>query len=157
MGGRTNEDVLQVFNADLVLAGLVPNSHAGLIILGNLPAVSDGGGFTIDAGTDDVGSPFISAYAALSFTMPARSYPLDHVALRLGQYNTITDDVAEVSVYGDDGNDRPGSLISLLSNPVSNSDDIAQFNFEPQISLTLSASTKYWLVTYQRASIGIHR
>jgi hypothetical protein len=122
-------------------------ANASLIILGNLPQTDDNSGAVVDAGTDNVGSNFIQVREAISFTMPAQSYPLEHVVLRLLGYNTATGDVAEVGFYEDNGSDFPGTLLgSLLVSPPSASDDPAGFNFVPSTPLTLAASTKYWLM-----------
>jgi len=123
--------------AVIVLVIIAQSSHAGLIILGNLPATNDGSFQTVEK---DV------VRDAVSFTMPPQSYPVQHVALRLGQYNTAAGDVAAVGFYLDNGSDAPGALFgSLLVSPPSSSEDIGQFNFTPSSPLTLSASAKYWL------------
>ncbi len=137
--------VLTLTVALLALAAFADPARASLIILGNLPPINDAGGATVDAGTDP-STGGIHIRQAISFTMPAQSYPVVQVNLHLGQYNTAAGDVAAVGFYLDTGNDLPGSLVgSLLKNPASNSDDISAFIFIPQAPLTLAASTKYWL------------
>jgi hypothetical protein len=121
------------------------SAHGSLIILGNLPAVNDASGATIDAGVGP-GTGGSQVRQAVSFTMPPRSYPVVQVNLHLGQYNTAAGDVAAVGFYLDNGNDLPGTLVGHLLNPSSNSDDIQPFIFAPAMPVTLAASTKYWLV-----------
>jgi hypothetical protein len=122
-------------------------SQASLIILGNLPPTDDASFNLVDAGIDNVATNFLHIREAVSFTMPAQSYPIDHVALRLDGYNTIAGDVAAVGFYLDDGADMPGALVgSLLNHPSSSNDDVGQFDFTPVGTLTLSASTRYWLL-----------
>jgi hypothetical protein len=123
------------------------SSQANVIILGNLPALNDASGGLVDAGTDDIGSIFRNIRQAVSFTMPAVDAAVQNVALRLDRYNTDAGDVAVVGFFEDNGSDEPGSLHgSLMVSPPSSNDDIGQFNFIPSAPLTLSASTKYWLV-----------
>jgi hypothetical protein len=132
----------------LALFTLSPGySPAGLIILGNLPAENDAAAASVDAGAANGGLNSQSITQAFSFTMPAQDYPLERVAIRFRDYNTSAGDVAEVGLYLDNGNDLPGAIAGgLLVNPPSNSNDAGQFDFLPSAPLTLSASTKYWLL-----------
>jgi hypothetical protein len=135
-----------VTSAILLIVAAHP-ADAGLIILGNLPQTDDNSFATIDAGTDNIGSNFMKVQQAISFIMPSESYPLDHVDLRLRGYNTTAGDVAAVAFYQDNGSDLPGALFGgLFLSPLSTSDDPSTFTFLPMASLTLAASTKYWLM-----------
>ncbi|RIK72778.1 MAG: hypothetical protein DCC67_18745 [Planctomycetota bacterium] len=132
----------------LLLLSLSPNiSPAGLIILGNLPATNDASGTSVDAGIANDGLNPQTNRPAISFTMPTRAYPLQHVALRFRGYNTAAGDAAEVGLYLDNGNDLPGTLGgSLLISPSSGSNAAGQFNFVPSTPISLAASTKYWVM-----------
>jgi hypothetical protein len=143
----------------LTLFTLSPGySQAGLIILGNLPAVNDGFGAAVDAGTDNVGTEFIRLRKAISFTMAPQDYPVAHVTLRLGGYDTSKGDVAAIGFYLDNGNNFPGALVGdLLNNPPSSAPDDDQFTFTPSMPLALTASTKYWLMVDATAGEYIWR
>ncbi len=135
-----------------VLAAEHP-SQASLIILGNLPPINEGGFASVDDGSEGA-----AVQQAISFTMPAQSYPVVQVLLRLGQYNTADGDIAAVGFYLDNGNDLPGALVgNLLVSPPSQSEDIASFLFKPSAPMMLAASTKYWLVVDAAAGLYVWR
>jgi hypothetical protein len=103
--------------AALLLAS--QSAQGALIILGNLSQTNDGLGATVDAGTDDVGSNFTHVRHAVSFTMPAQSYAVQQVSLRLSDYSTSAGDVAAVGFYEDNGADAPGLLVgNILNSPL---------------------------------------
>lgn len=131
----------------VLLVGAAGSSRAGLIILGNLPAANDHFGATVDAGAANGGINAMTIRQAVSFTMPAHSYPVERVALRLFQYNTASGDIASAGLYQDNGSDLPGAPVGgLFINPSSASNEIGQFTFLPSSPITLAASTKYWLM-----------
>jgi hypothetical protein len=136
-----------IFAIIFVVTLATTESQASLIILGNLPGANDNFGSVVDSGTANGGINPEKIDKAVSFTMPSQSFPIDHVAVRLREYNTAAGDVAAVGFYLDNGADAPGVLVgNLLASPPSNSVGLDQFDFVPTTPLTLSASTKYWLV-----------
>ena len=121
----------------LALALILTASAAqAAIIIGNLPT---------NAMTSSTISP--TSQKAAVFTMGSQAYTVDSVILTLSGYKTATD-VAQVGFFLEGANNlTPGAQVgSFLTAPSSSSDAQANFTFLPSGSLTLQASTEYWLV-----------
>ncbi len=136
-----NTSILSHSFGRAVLILLTSNSLSAAILLGNYPPAND------DITDTLTPAPFTINQIAADLTLPSGSdYTIDSVTLRFGNYRTDAGDVASVGFYTDNGN-QPGTLVaSLLSAPSSTSDTIGNFLFTPSGTITLSASTKYWLL-----------
>lgn len=131
---------LASFLATLTFAML--QSDAQVVILGNYPYSNDTGGTLIGPNT----------WKAVEFQMPAQSYDVGTVTLRLSSFDS-TVDTPIVGIYNADGaGGFPGTQVGLdLTNPTGNTSP-GDYNFLPSGTLTLSANQQYWLVVKGDAS-----
>jgi len=99
---------------------------------------------------------------ALAFTMPATllpggttSYDLNSVQMRFSGSASSTD--MTVSLYSNDGSNTPGTLLGTLtpSSSFTLTGSVATYTFNAT-SLTLSASTTYWVAMTASVASGIY-
>jgi hypothetical protein len=118
----------------------ISSSASAVTLFGNYPPTNDNSSNTVD----------LSAKKAVGFTLPTGSnYTLDSITLRLGDYQSATDNPL-LQIYADaakNSTDPNGAIIQSVAftKPTSNSDSINNFTFTPTSTFTFSADTRYWL------------
>jgi hypothetical protein len=121
----------------LVWAVVTPNAQA-IELISNLP----GNDASQSADLDELRNK------GMGFTMPGTQYTLDNVSLRL---ETFGANVAPIVEIWDDVAGNPGAPLVTLVNPVFAASGIANYDFTPPGTFTLSANTTYWIVAYGQA------
>jgi hypothetical protein len=124
---------------------LIPTHASAAVIISNLSATPSAAG-----GSDIV----FNAGKGVSFTMGSSAYFMDRVTLNLKPTAGATDVDPQVSLWTNDGSNTPGTLIADLTRVTALPalDTAAFIDFEPMSSLTLDASTRYWIVVLQPAN-----
>jgi hypothetical protein len=119
----------------LVMVGGTAGRAASVLVIGDLPAANDGKFSAVAS----LGGTYSKA---VGFTMPAESFDLASVTLRLreqpGSYNTLS-----VQLYGGNTNPSGQALVDFDTPTIPT--QAGDVTFTPKTSFTLKGDTTYWL------------
>jgi hypothetical protein len=126
------------------LAALVAPTSGQVVLLSNLP--SNDGSFTVISGEIAIGG---ISQKAVSFAMPATSYNVNSVTLRLKSYPSSASSsfTPVIGIYSDLAG-VPGTLVGNVahSSGTFSATTAADFSFTTGTTLTLASNTTYWLL-----------
>ena len=130
-------NLVQSLTAAMIAAFGIVAPASAVVILSNYPFTNDG--------TQSALNPPTGA-KAIGFVMPAGDdYKIDSVVLRLQNYDPA--DVVTVEIRNDTGGTDPGPVvIGTLTLPVGLGAPAEDYTATPVGEITLTASTKYWLM-----------
>lgn len=94
-----------------------------------------------------------SRIKAAGFTMGASNAALDSVVLRLDGFTA--GDLLTVELRNDTGGSDPGATVLVsFTQPAAQGAGTFDYDFSPNASFTLQASTKYWLYITMQTQVG---
>lgn len=144
-------ELVSAARVGVLLAGIVAATASQAVpIISNLPG-NDATSTFMNAPLGGSNGGGVHDSKAAGFTMPAGpAYNLDFVTVRINYFTTAS--VPMVQLYGNVSGNPSGLLHTLVAPPVAVG--MSNVVFTPSSTVQLNASTTYWIVVWNNASVA---